>query len=617
MELSNEDMTHHIKSQVPDHTLPMAEWKLYAGQYLPIVRRRVADMDAALKMGVKMDDRELRDYNRLTHIQSKLDTLARCMPDMWTVEPSQYGFKFDPVWPGFYARSLFQDIKRVILMSATIRPKTLSLLGLKAADYTFKEYPSPFNPNDSPIYHVPTARIWHGSTADELNAMYSRIDQILRDRLDRKGLIHSVSYKRALEIDHASEYRRYMITHKRGGPPTSRVIDDFKKAGAPSYLVSPSVVAGQDFAGCTAPGTRILRDDLIWVNAGDLKVGDRLVGFDEHTLPGRRTKTWKTSVVTCAERIVKQSSRLTLEDGREIICSDDHMWLGRSRGVAAWVSMRYLNAGPKQFTKLCDVMDLWEPQADWDHGYLAGAFDGEGCYLDDFNTWRGSALDMTCAQLNMAQTENAMFFEVQRLLNLHNYGYRIHTNRKKFKPHWKTRHNIHISQRRDMFRFFGECRPQRLLPKFHIDRMGSVNSKPVNVVRREHIGPHELVLLSTSTKTYIAEGIASHNSLCEINIIPKLSVPDQRSAVMKERLKRDPEYADYLTVQDLVQACGRGNRFIGDRCQSIITDDSIRRYLWKCRHQFPKYFFDFFRTSGTIPKPLAKMPTSKLSKRSK
>lgn len=347
VELTTEDMLHYIRCRVPDHTLPMAEWKKFAAEYLQPIRSRVRDMESALKAGVKMDDRELKEFNRLTRISAKLQTLATCQPDMWTVEPDTHGFKFDPVWPGFYAKSLFQDIKRVVLMSATIRPKTLQLLGLKSSDYTFNEYGSPFNPNDAPIIHIPTAKIWHGSTADDLRLMYNRIDQIADNLTDRKGIVHSVSYKRALEIIQNSRHRRHMMTNSRGGRTTADVIAEFLESRPPSILVSPSVVAGHDFAG----------------------------------------------------------------------------------------------------------------------------------------------------------------------------------------------------------------------------------------------------------------------TACEFNIIPKLSVPDTRSTVMKERLKRDPEYSDYLTIQDLVQACGRGNRFIGDRCQTFITDDSIRRYLRRCRHQFPKYFFDFFRTIGTVPRPLVKMPT--------
>lgn len=351
VDLTDEDMVRYMKANVPNHTLPMKEWKEYATLWLPRIKGSVGDMEAGMKAGMKFDDKELRDYNQLSRIHSKLQTLATCNPDMWTVEPrsgNRPGFSFDPVWPGNYSRHLFQEIPKVVMVSATLRPKTMYLLGLKDNQFTFDEYPSPFSPNDAPIYHIPTARIRWDSSPVDLRAIYSRIDQIIRPRLDRKGLIHSVSYKRALEIVQASEYREYMMTNTRGigsGLETTEVVAKFRGGKAPLILVSPSVSTGYDFPG----------------------------------------------------------------------------------------------------------------------------------------------------------------------------------------------------------------------------------------------------------------------SMTEFNILPKLPFPDSRSAVMKERIKRDPEYSNYLTAQQIVQACGRGNRYIGDRCQTFILDDAIKWFAWHNKHLFPKYFFDFYRTSQVIPKPLPRM----------
>ena len=356
VELTDEEIQHYCAAPVPDHTLQMNEWKDFAQICLPRVKLRISDTEAALRAHMHLDDKALRTYNRLSRIRDKLTTLATCNVDMWVVEPSQYGFKFDPVWPGVYSKHLFQGIPRIVMVSATLRPKTLYLLGLKDDQYTFDEYPSPFSPNDAPIYHIPTTKVWYGSTEEELNTLYRRIDQVLQPRQDRKGIVHTVSFKRATDIRYAlesmrDEYRDSILTNGRSlggtGLKTPDAVARFKQAKPPMTLISPSVSTGYDF-----PADR-----------------------------------------------------------------------------------------------------------------------------------------------------------------------------------------------------------------------------------------------------------------CEYNVIAKLSVSDPRTLVMKERLKRDPEYGDYLTVQDLVQACGRGNRFIGDRCQNFILDDSIRRFIWRRRHLLPKYFFDFFRTSGVVPAPLAKMPS--------
>jgi hypothetical protein len=56
-------------------------------------------------------------------------------------------------------------------------------------------------------------------------------------------------------------------------------------------------------------------------------------------------------------------------------------------------------------------------------------------------------------------------------------------------------------------------RPQRLLDKFNRDLFGVVNGQEVLVKNIEYLGQRELVSLRTSTRTLVANGFASHNSM--------------------------------------------------------------------------------------------------------
>jgi len=349
--LSNEDIgsPKFINLSVPDSDTTMPEWVEFAKSCFKEVGEKVAATESQLRAQVRLSDQALKDHSRLKRIHAKLRTLATCQPDMWVVEPSQHGFQFDPVWPGAYASHLFRDIPKIIITSATIRRKTMYLLGLDDSDFTFYEYPSTFSVNDAPIIHIPTARLSFKSTPEEVAAVYRRIDQIVAGRQDRKGIVHTVSFKRAQEIIQASEFRRSMLANTKSwsgqGMPTAQIVEKFKAGKPPLTLVSPSVSTGYDFPGLA----------------------------------------------------------------------------------------------------------------------------------------------------------------------------------------------------------------------------------------------------------------------CEYNIVAKVPFPDSRSEVMKERLKRDPEYGHYVAAQDIVQACGRGNRFPGDRCQNFIVDDSIKWFTWKFKHLFPAYFHKFYRVSETIPAPLKKM----------
>ena len=61
--------------------------------------------------------------------------------------------------------------------------------------------------------------------------------------------------------------------------------------------------------------------------------------------------------------------------------------------------------------------------------------------------------------------------------------------------------------------FLGRIRPQRLLQKFDPDAFGIIHAlTPAKLVEREYLGEREVVGFQTTTGTFIAEGLASHNS---------------------------------------------------------------------------------------------------------
>jgi hypothetical protein len=61
--------------------------------------------------------------------------------------------------------------------------------------------------------------------------------------------------------------------------------------------------------------------------------------------------------------------------------------------------------------------------------------------------------------------------------------------------------------------FLGRVRPQRLLAKLNPEHIGKLQKQAcVAVVKAEYIGEQAVIGLRTSTKTFIAEGFASHNT---------------------------------------------------------------------------------------------------------
>lgn len=154
-----------------------------------------------------------------------------------------------PLWPTAYAHTyLFRDIPRVILASATLVPKTLSLLGIEEKDSVFLSQDHTFDSGRCPLYLFGACRVDHKMTGGEWDETMGRMDMLISRRLDRKGIIHCTSYAYQERILKGSEHADLMIAPKRANE-TQSAIEEFKQADAPKILISPAVTTGFDFPG--------------------------------------------------------------------------------------------------------------------------------------------------------------------------------------------------------------------------------------------------------------------------------------------------------------------------------------------------------------------------------
>lgn len=187
-------------------------------------------------------------YTHMRNLARRLSILSTCRPAEWVVDAVPKGYQFDPIRPGQYAEAaLLLRVPRIVVMSATLRPKTLHMMGIPSKDFKFTEFASDFDPNRSPVYWVPTMRV--DKNALDLSPLWIRIEQCAYPRRDRKGIIHSVSYDRqARVVEHIDRFRDMMIVNPRGEAP-SGTIDEFTAAPDGTILVSPSVGAGYNFPG--------------------------------------------------------------------------------------------------------------------------------------------------------------------------------------------------------------------------------------------------------------------------------------------------------------------------------------------------------------------------------
>lgn len=245
--LEEKEMRKALNVGFPSKTNDMEEWREWGGYH----HKTAVKEYATISQFIADEEEEgfvpkgtVEQARLLKSLVLRLHKLANVRED-WCVE--MVGSKeasFHCIWPAAYTHPyLFRNVPKILLLSATLREKTLDLLGV--ADYEFYEYDSPFPVKNRKLTHIPTIYLNHRSTDSQLRKWVNRMDQIIQKRQDRKGIIHTVSYARRNYILKHSEFAHLMLAHDRRN--VVGVVEKFKKAKAPCILVSPSMTTGWDF----------------------------------------------------------------------------------------------------------------------------------------------------------------------------------------------------------------------------------------------------------------------------------------------------------------------------------------------------------------------------------
>lgn len=190
---------------------------------------------------------ELRRYRLMKRAAKKLSMIATMTKGDWVIRQQSATWHFDPVFVQQYKEKLFCHVPHVVCTSATFTRKTAAMLGIPDDELTWHEAPSDFPVERRPVYFVPTVKVDYRADESQIRLWLATIDNFLRPRQDRKGIIHAVSYARAKQIREYSEFRDRMILHDRWD--TRDAVARFREAGPGAIFVSPSVTTGYDFAG--------------------------------------------------------------------------------------------------------------------------------------------------------------------------------------------------------------------------------------------------------------------------------------------------------------------------------------------------------------------------------
>ena len=268
------------------------------------------------------------------------------------------------------------------------------------------------------------------------------------------------------------------------------------------YIKQEKLKLGEDsdeFQMCVAPETRVLTADLRHIPARDVIQGMKLVGFDEHR-PGKgQHRSFRETEVEHVWAVTRPSYRLEMSDGTVVTASAEHPWLVMTPGGRTiWKQTEHLTSADRIF-KLTEV---WGTDRSHEAGYLAAAFDGEG------------HLSHEPLQIGFSQKDNPMLDVVKKYMAELGFSPSESVNQA------SGVHRLNIGGRAEIMRFLGEVRPHRLLPKVDVNRFGSIGRHDRRsggfdhpyVAKKTFLGEQDLVAFQTTTRTFVAEGLASHNS---------------------------------------------------------------------------------------------------------
>jgi len=276
-------------------------------------------------------------------------------------------------------------------------------------------------------------------------------------------------------------------------------VDEAHHAQARTLLAQAEFADGAywRYGYCVTPETRILTQDLQWLPAGDLEVGADLVGFEEESR-AHYPRRLSPSKVTYTGREMQHCYALHLSNGEVLKCSAEHPWLvypySRNKSTQ-WRTAETLSKCVLP-VRIPRYVPLWAENQGADGGYVSGSFDGEGNRSLRNGRMRG---------LVFQQKENKMWQKVVDILTDKGFRFSTQIDKKGMR--------IAALPMHSMFRCLGEFRPPRLLDIWMRSEWPALYPVEIlEIVAVEDIGWQEVVALSTSTKTYIAEGFGSHNS---------------------------------------------------------------------------------------------------------
>jgi len=246
-------------------------------------------------------------------------------------------------------------------------------------------------------------------------------------------------------------------------------------------------------------GTKVLLNNLKWVNVETLKVGDKLVSFDEHTNK-KAYRSYKTGTITNVQHLITTALEITLESGKIVTVTPEHKFLVKqgNRHDIIWKRADALNTEHK----LMKVLTPWEEDKSWDAAYLAAALDGEGSLSVNPQSLGYS--------MRFSQKNNEMYAQVVK--SAKNLEIDVHSVRNGGGTNQDVL-ALDFYDKRHIVTALGKVQPRRLMAKFNPDKLGRMTAENWDaIISIKEVEDVQIASITVDCKTYLSDGYCSHNS---------------------------------------------------------------------------------------------------------
>ena len=243
---------------------------------------------------------------------------------------------------------------------------------------------------------------------------------------------------------------------------------------------------------CLAPGTKILTSNFIWKNIEDLNIGENLVGFSEDL--GKNIVFENSVIENIITQIVPRYKVIT--DKGIVICSGTHKWAAMKKYKKGYSKRKWFKTiDLKEGMCISFLKEPWETTNTFKDGWISGMLDGEG-----WCSKRGSS--------GIAQNKGIILDQLKSYLDEDFIEYKDWN-----KVSYKDCVHLNFTGSWAAMQIIGKYQSKRLLSKYKWCgiRAWNKNSEPATILKIEQVEDGPVVSMKTSSKTFIAEGLFSHN----------------------------------------------------------------------------------------------------------